>query len=158
MSKHKPSSIYTQATVTETVQKMRIINNEDQVDAGLVGLLHLNGKPVLAVRGGESIGAASQVYIYVANLRDEHGEPVFKFSKKARGLVHKSATWGTWDRVTGAEMLAYLDRHFVPCQLVTNASTGRALGLLDATPIQFGGVIMQTRFSGIFAELFSWID
>jgi hypothetical protein len=151
-------SIYPEAVIreTETVKKMRLIDSPDQVEAGLSGLLRSDGKPILVCKGGTCPEA--QVYIFLANQRDKQGEPVFKFSKRHRGLVAISKTWGGWEKVTGAALLSYLNEHFVPCQLVTNASTGKALLLLDSFPVQFTGVLMQTRVSGQFNEMFEWVD
>ena len=98
--------------------------------------------------------AISRVYFRLATETDAAGEPLFKLSKKQRRLCHTSPVWGSPVRVSGAEMLAYLNRFFAPAQLVSGA-VGEALLLMDeGIPITFVGLISQPRYLGIFADLF----
>ena len=148
-----------QASVRETDQKIkvRIIDDPKEVELGINGHLYYNERQILAVKGHDAAITTSQVYFRFARELDPAGKP-FQLSLKKRGITHTSPTWKQPAKITGAEMLDYLDRWFIPAQLVSNAN-GQALLLLDTgIPATFAGMVMQPRYLSMFADLFTAID
>ena len=145
-----------QATIAVARKTLQIINDPEQVQWGLNGHLWHEGKQILVVKGGDTTGICGQVYFRFARETDSDGKP-FTLSIKLHGLCHSDPIWHSRARITGELMLAYLNKFFCPCQLVTN-SNGQALLLMDEIPKLFGAMIQQPRYLKIFANLFEAID
>jgi hypothetical protein len=151
-----PKAKLSEATVTVTKILQQIISDPVQVEQGLNGLLQYEGRTILVCKGGDVTKIVNQVYSKFLNSKDATGEP-FRFSIKARGLVHVDKIWHATKRVSGPEFLNYLSDWFIPCQLLSNVN-GPALVILTEVPPLFGALCQQTRFSGAHAEIFPLID
>jgi hypothetical protein len=145
-----------QATVVETIQHVQVIKDPEQIKLAQDGLLELNGKRILIVRAGDSALVISQVYQRFSNEKDDT-EKAFRMSKKLRGLTHIVKPWDAPRRLTGTEFISYLERWFTPVQLINHA-IGDALMILPGVPPLFGALAQQSRYSGMFAGMFEWID
>jgi hypothetical protein len=146
-----------QATITETTQSVKVIADPQQVDLGLNGHLWHDGKQILVYKGyQDGTAVAAQVYHRLSQETDLNKKP-FTFSKHRRGLVHSDPVWKSPKKVSGLELLDYLARWFIPCQLLTNAN-GQALVIVDEFPKLFAAQLMQPRYGALFADLFTWID
>jgi hypothetical protein len=149
-------SVTPQATVVETIQHVKLIKDPEQIKLAQEGLLELDGKRILIVRGGDSALVVSQVYQRFSNEKDDTGE-AFRMSRNLRGLTHVVKPWNAPRKLTGPEFLSYLNAWFVPTQQIDNA-IGSALLILPEVPPLFGALCQQSRYSGMFAGMFEWID
>ena len=146
-----------QATVRETMQKVKVIDDPNAVDFGINGHLEHDGKQILVIKGHpDSTAVAAQFYYRLSQETDNNDHP-FTFSRHRRGLIHTDPVWQSPAKVTGLDLLGYLGQWFIPCQLVTNAN-GPALLILDEFPRLFAAMLMQPRYTALFADLFTWID
>lgn len=147
-----------QASIRETVQKIpvKIIDDPKEVELALGGHLFYKEKQILAVKGADTTAIIGQIYFRFARELDNAGKP-FQISRDLRGITHIQLPWTKPARITGEEMLSYLNRFFAPAQLVSN-SNGQALQLLDSISPQFAGLIMQPRYVSLFFDLFQAID
>lgn len=146
-----------QATVTEISTTLKVIKEAREIDAGLNGHLWCGDRQILVTRGGDSTQSAFQVYNRFSVELDLSGQP-FKYSVKFRGISHIDPVWHLPVNVNGERMAKYLSDWFIPTQLVSNASAGQALLLLDEFPKLYVAQLLQPRYSGLFRDLFTSLD
>lgn len=151
-----PKSVV-EAKVVERSKTLRLIDDPDQIQLALNGHLDHEGRRLLVVRGGDSNAIAFQIYHRFSQEKGSQGES-FRFSSKVRGLIHLDAIFHQPKRVSGSEFLEYLNRWFIPCELVNNASSGSAIVLLDEFYKFFVAHNLQGRLAGLFSDLFGRLD
>jgi hypothetical protein len=146
------------ANVHKTIQKisLEVISDPKQVAAAETGELTHKGKPVLIVKGGDTLKVCEQIYQRFAQEKDSLGKP-FVFSRKARGLAHSCPIFHNQIRISGQQFETYLADYFQLAEKVTTPA-GVTLILIDKPGKFFSALMMQTRFMGKFLELFEMVD
>jgi hypothetical protein len=144
------------AVIQKTSQEVQFINDPRQVAAAETDELMVGKKPILITKGGDIMQVCCQIYVRFSKEKDSMGNP-FTFSRKFRSLAHTSPVWHSREKVSGSQFEQYLTDYFQFAERVTN-NNGPALILTDTLPKFFSALVMQTRFTAKFVELFEIVD
>ena len=148
-----------EAEITETTQNVGLIRNPEQIEFALAGwLTHPDGRTILVTKGGNDANqTAYLIYDRFSRETDTRGNR-FKFSLKRRGLINGDPVFNQPQRVGGDAFLAYLNSWFVACELLDNATMGKALILLPEFTKYFGALYQQGRFAALFHGMFENVE
>lgn len=140
----------------KNAQHVLSITDPAEVQAGLDGLLTVNGKKLLVVRGGDASDTAGRVFIMAANQTDRTGAK-FNFSRSKRGLTEVDPIFGNRIRVTQASLEGYIKDWFTLGELL-HTSTGKVIVIVDRLPRMATQLWGQGRFIAQVADHFEFID
>jgi hypothetical protein len=132
------------------------VSDREEVKAGLEGILTVNGKRALVVRGNKPGVIVGQVYTRFLQEVDQAGEP-FAFSRERRGLVERDPIFNRVVKVTPERMRQYLLAWFQPCELL-QATNGPVLILVKDISLMAINLWRQDRFISNVAPMFSFVD
>jgi hypothetical protein len=143
-------------SVTKNKQGVIAIVAPSEVKPGLDGLLTVNGRKVLVVRGNDAMAVVGQVYTRFANERDETGAP-FRFSRARGSLVEIDPVFGRVSRVTPSRMEHYLKSWFQFGELL-QSTNGPVIILTSELPKMTAHLWGQPRFTAKVAQMFAFVD
>lgn len=143
-------------SLTTNKHNIASITDPIEVQAGLDGLLTINGVRVLVSRGNSVTRTVGYVYTEFARRVDRTGEN-FKFSRERRGIVEVDPLFKTVVKVTAARMEAYIREWFALCELVF-ATSGKVLVIVNQLPKMSVHLWMQDRFIAPVAGMFELIE
>jgi hypothetical protein len=143
-------------TIQQNSQGVRSISDPKEVQLGLDGLLTVDGKKLLVVRGGDASDTAGKVFIMAANMTDRTGAK-FKFSRSKRGLTEIDPIFGSRIKVTPVSMESYIKVWFALAECLHTA-TGKVLIIVDRLPKMATTLWGQGRFMAQCAAMFEFED
>jgi hypothetical protein len=132
------------------------ITDHTEVQAGLDGLLTVNGKKLLVVRGGDMYQTVGTVFIMFANQTDRTWAK-FRFSRTKRGLTEIDPVFGNVVRVTPASIETYIKEWFTLGELL-HTSAGKVIVIVDRLPRMATQLWGQGRFIAMVADHFEFVD
>jgi hypothetical protein len=143
-------------SIQKNSQGVLSIADPSEVQLAIDGLLTINGRKLLLVRGGDATDTAGRIYIMAANKADRTGSK-FKFSRSKRGLTEIDPIFGNVVRVTPASMENYIKEWFTLGELLHTAS-GKVIVIVDRLPKMATQLWGQGRFIAQVADHFEFID
>ena len=143
-------------SITKNSQGVVSITDPSEVQLGLDGLLTIDGRKLLVVRGGDASDTAGRVFVMAANKTDKTGAK-FRFSRSKRGLMEVDPIFGNSIRVTPASLERYIKEWFCLGELLST-STGKVIVIVDRLPRMATQLWGQGRFIAQVAELFEFLD
>src|SRR6516164_2301369 len=121
-----------EATTRVITTKLTVIDDRDQIAAAMVGDLELDGRPILVVKGNDTLRSIRIIYSLFARNKDLHGDR-FVFSRKLKGLSHRGL-FGTVQRITNDEFESYLRRWCVLVEEIAAPGGAVAFKVVDRLP------------------------
>jgi hypothetical protein len=143
-------------SISTNKQGVSSISDPGEVQAACDGLITVNGKKLLVVRGGDATDTAGRIYIMAANKADRTGSK-FKFSRSKRGLTEIDPIFENVVRVTPASMENYIKEWFTLGELLST-SMGKVIVIVDQLPRMATTLWGQGRFLGQCADHFEFVD
>jgi hypothetical protein len=132
------------------------VTDPAEIQAACDGLLTVDGRKLLLVRGGDMYQTVGTVFIMFADQTDRTGAK-FRFSRTKRGLTEIDPVFGNVVRVTPASMETYIKEWFTLGELL-HTCAGKVIVIVDRLPKMATQLWGQGRFIAMVAELFEFVD
>jgi hypothetical protein len=116
------------------------------------GLLTLDGRKVLIIRGHDGNITTGYIFIEFANRADKTRHK-FRFSKAKRSLTEQDPVWNSRTKVTPTRMEEYVKEWFVTTKLL-HVHCGEVLIITDEIPKMAAQSWLQNRYLTCMVGMF----
>jgi hypothetical protein len=147
---------FMEATTRTVASHLILIQGEQEIAAAKDGILIIDSRPALIIRGIPAQDTIRAVYALFATRKDLTGSP-FKLSHREKGIMHRDQ-WQDYSKLGSREFAKYLE-HWTVLLDLSSYNGKPALVVVKSLPAMLAQLFHQPRY--ITAEMlaeFEWID